>query len=320
MRDQRTAFRGQMTVLMYRPVSALGDRYASSDDAFAEMVFNAQTKTRRLDTMSEEKQILYEKEDGIGVITINRPDRMNSITDDMLADLTGLINDIILDDEVRAVILTGTGRAFCAGTDVTQGIARDHEEAAKERAKRIKKVDLPESSLPGWTLTRIPKPVIAAVNGAAVGMGAEWTAQCDIRIASESARFGWVFPLRGITPDTGAGPYLLPYIVGMSKALQLMYSGTIIDAPEAERIGLVSMVVPPDELMPAAKEMAKELTKGAPLALKAIKEVTYGSLEWPPSIHGGENAKRFRETSASDDAKEGVQSFLEKRPPVWKGR
>ena len=181
-------------------------------------------------------------------------------------------------------------------------------------------MDLPETPLPGWTFTRVPKPTIAAVNGAAVGMGAEWTAQCDIRIASENARFGWVFPLRGITPDTGAGPYLLPYIVGLSRALELMYSGEIIDAQEAERIGLVSKVVPAEELLPAAKESAAKLTRGAPLANKGLKEVTYGSLEWPPSVHHGENARRFRETSGSEDAKEGVQSFLEKRPPVWKGK
>ncbi len=268
----------------------------------------------------EEQKILYTREGNIGIITFNRPEKMNAITDEMLADLTNILNEATLDDGVRAVIVTGNGRAFCGGTDVSAGIARDHAEAAAERAKRIKKVDLPETSLPGWTFTRVPKPTIAAVNGAAVGMGAEWTVQCDFRIASENARFGWVFPLRGITPDTGAGPYLLPYIVGMSRALELMYSGEIIDAREAERIGLVSQVVPPDQLLPAAKELAAKVTRGAPLAIKGIKEVTYGSLEWPPSVHRRENTRRFQATSLSEDAKEGIQSFLEKRPPVWKGR
>jgi len=268
----------------------------------------------------EEQKILYTREDGIGIITFNRPERMNAITDDMLADMTNILNGVILDNEVRALIITGNGRAFCGGTDVSTGLARDQVQAAAERAKRVKKVDLPESPLPRWTFTRIPKPTIAAVNGAAVGMGAEWTAQCDIRIASENARFGWVFPLRGITPDTGAGPYLLPEIVGMSKALELMYSGEIIDAREAERIGLVSMVVPPEQLMPAAKEMAAKVTRGAPLAIKGIKELTYGALEWPPSVHQVENSKRFREATQSEDCKEGIQSFIEKRPPVWKGR
>ena len=108
--------------------------------------------------------------------------------------------------------------------------------------------------------------------------------------------------------------------MGPGKALELMYSGKIIDAREAERIGLVSKVVPPDELMPAAKEMAKELTQGAPLALKGIKELTYGSMEWPPTSHHGETRERFSSLSLSEDCKEGIQSFLEKRPPVWKGR
>jgi enoyl-CoA hydratase/carnithine racemase len=126
--------------------------------------------------------------------------------------------------------------------------------------------------------------------------------------------------LRGITPDTGAGPYLLPYIVGLSKALELMYSGEIIDAHEAERIGLVSMVVPPDQLMPIAREMAVKISRGAPLAIRGIKELTYGSLEWPPSAHQGETSKRLLAITQSEDCREGIQSFIEKRPPVWKGR
>ncbi|MEE8398675.1 MAG: enoyl-CoA hydratase-related protein [Desulfobacterales bacterium] len=267
-----------------------------------------------------DKEILYSKEDGIGIITFNRPEKMNSITDDMLADLTNLLNEITLDSEVRALILTGNGRAFCGGTDLSTGVSRDQAKAAAERAAKIKKVDLPETTLPHWTFTHLPIPTIAAVNGAAVGMGAEWTAQCDIRIASDKARFGWVFPKRGITPDTGAGPYLLPYIVGLANALELMYSGDIIDAEEAKRIGLVSKVVPPDELIPTAREMALKISSGAPLSLKGIKALTYGSLEWPYAKHMEQNGVHFKRTTSSEDSKEGVASFFEKRPPVWKGR
>ena len=265
------------------------------------------------------QDIIYTKEEGIGTITLNRPEKMNAVTDEMLLDLTDIIIDIIGDDAVRAVIITGNGRAFCSGTDVTS-LGGDASASANLRTKKWQEARLPENPLPTWTFARIPKPTIAAVNGAAVGMGAEWTAHCDIRIASENARFGWVFSLRGITPDTGAGPYLLPYIVGMSRALELMYSGEIIDAYEAERIGLVSKVVPPEELMPAAKEMAAKLMHGAPLAHKGIKELTYGSLEWAPSVHRYETRDRFRAMNLTEDCQEGLASFREKRPPVWKGR
>ena len=269
--------------------------------------------------MSDE--ILYEKRDGVALITLNRPEKLNAITDEMLADFINVTNESMIDDDVRAVVLTGEGRAFCAGTDVSAGIARDHAAAAVERTKRIKPVELPESTLPGlWTLTRIPKPTIAAVNGAAVGVGVEWTVQCDFRIASHEAKFGWVFALRAITPDTGAGPYLLPYIVGLPKALELMYSGRIIDAEEALEIGLVSEVVDKTDLVDRAVAFANELTAGAPLAVKGIKELTYGSLEWPPSVFDGHKTSMLQATSNSEDAQEGVDSFLQKRTPRWRGR
>lgn len=267
-----------------------------------------------------EKEIIFKVEDGIGILTINRPEKMNSITDDMLIEIENLINEITLDDKVRALIITGTGRAFCAGTDLDTGLARDQAEAGRKRAEKINKLDLPENSLPRWPFTQLPKPTIAAVNGAAVGMGAEWTAQCDIRIASTKARFGWVGSMRGITPDTGAGPYLLPHIVGLSKALELMYSGEIINAEEALKIGLVSMVVPQEKLLDEAIKMAIKISRAAPLALKGIKSLTYGALERDYDSHFIENGIRLNETTLSEDSKEGVKSFFEKREPVWKGR
>ncbi len=268
-----------------------------------------------------EEQIIYTKEDGIATITLNRPETMNSVTVHMQVDKSDILNEIALDDEVRAVILTGNGRAFCAGTDLDTGVVREELVEATKSARKQKVVERPETSLPTkWDFCHIPKPTIAAVNGAAVGMGAEWTAQCDIRIASEKARFGWVFPLRGLTPDTGAGPCLLPYIVGLGNALELMYSGEIIDAEEAKRIGLVSKVVPPDELMATAMEMAIKVSRGAPMAIKGIKELTYGSLEWPYSKTFDKTSKDFLATSSSEDSKEGVKSFFEKRPPVWQGK
>jgi enoyl-CoA hydratase/carnithine racemase len=265
-----------------------------------------------------EPLVLYKKENGIGTITINRPEKMNAISDEMQVLLTDLAADVTLDDEVRVVILTGTGRAFCGGTDVSV-FSRTPEERDTARPAPAPR-QLPESPLPGWRWTRVPKPVIAAVNGPAVGMGAEWVVQCDFRLASENARFGWVFAQRGLVPDTGAGPYLLPLIVGMEKALELMYSGEIIDAQTALKIGLVSKVVPQDQLIPAARELAQKLMRGAPLSVKGIKELTYGALQWPPELHRQETGKRFRASTQSEDGREGIRAFREKRAPVWKGK
>jgi enoyl-CoA hydratase/carnithine racemase len=265
-----------------------------------------------------EPLVLYEKTEGIATITLNRPEKMNAVTDEMQATLTDMAAEATLDDAVRVVILTGVGRAFCGGTDVTV-LGRSAEERDRVRLPKNPR-PLPETTLPGWRWTKIPKPVIAAINGPAVGMGAEWVVQCDFRLASDNARIGWVFSQRGLVPDTGAGPYLLPLIVGMSKALELMYSGRIIDAQEALKIGLVSAVYPPDKLMPAARELALTFIKSAPLSVEGIKELTYGALAWPPEVHRLETGKRFRASTQSEDGREGIRAFREKRPPQWKGR
>ena len=258
--------------------------------------------------MAKEKAVLYEKEDGIGIVTLNRPEKMNALTNDMVFEgVPNALYEADIDPEVRAIIITGTGgRAFCAGLDLTTESMVPETAAQGRQIKR--------------SLNGVQKPTIAAVNGVAAGGGAEYTILCDFRIASENARFGWVFSLRGLVPDMGAGTRLLPGIVGRTKALELMYSGKLIDAREAERIGLVSKVVPPDQLMPAAREFAREVTRGAPLALKGIKELTYGAPEWSHETFQKRNQELFTSLALSEDYKEGVQSFFEKRPPVWKGR
>ena len=268
-----------------------------------------------------ENDILYSVEDQMGIITFNRPEKMNSITRDMQLLLTDIVIETIKDTNVRVVILTGTGRAFCAGTDLSALGGERSNDIRAIRAKKWEDAGLPPSPLPdGWSFTRIPKPVIAAINGAAVGMGAEWVAQCDFRIGSDKARIGWVFTQRGLTPDIGCGPYLLPFIVGMSNALEMMYSGEIINAEKAKEIGLLSKVVPPDQLMPEAKALAKKLMKGAPLAVKGVKELTYAALEWSVQRHRLETGTRFAAANLTEDCKEGIRSFREKRPPVWTGK
>lgn len=265
-----------------------------------------------------EQDVLYTKEDSIAIVTLNRPEKLNALTPDMLASIHSICDDIKRDDEVRAVILTGAGRAFCAGTDISSGgvPAIENERRINEAKQRISTYD----SGTMWYLNSIPKPTISAINGATVGLGAELTLHCDVRIASESARWGQVFVLRGLIPDTGAGTYLLPRIVGLSKACELVFSGEIIDAQEMLRIGLVSKVVPNEELMPAAMEMAKKLTRGAPLALQLAKQMMYKGLERTAAAHVEEERYYFKLSTLTEDAKEGVKSFFEKREPRWVGR
>ncbi|MDD5287507.1 MAG: enoyl-CoA hydratase-related protein [Dehalococcoidales bacterium] len=260
--------------------------------------------------------ILYKKEDGIGIIILNRPDKLNALTREMNVDLGLLTDEIKRDDQVRAVILTGNGRAFCAGTDISDDISVPQNIEVNQVIKQVSTED--RTSM--WIFTSIPKPTICAINGAAVGLGAGYPLMCDVRIASEDARFGQVFVLRGLVPDVGAGTYLLPRIVGLSKACELVFSGEIINAQQMLDIGLVSEVVPRENLMPAAIEMAKKLSRGAPLALKMAKQLMYTGLERSISDHQEASRYCFELCRKTEDYQEGIKSFLEKREPKWIGR
>jgi enoyl-CoA hydratase/carnithine racemase len=262
------------------------------------------------------QNVLYNREDNIGIITLNRPEKLNALTHHMLSRINSIIEEVKKDDEVRAVILTGNGRVFSAGTDISSEVPQ----TAEVEINLMKEKTSTEYRQSLWFFNSIPKPVICAINGAAVGIAAEFSLHCDIRIAAESARWGQVFVLRGMTPDTGAGTYLLPRIVGLSKACELVFSGEIIDAREMLRIGLVSKVVPDAELMPAAKQMARKLTRGAPLAVQMAKQLMYRGLEQTMEDHQEAARYYFQLSNKTEDVREGITSFFEKRQPRWKGK
>jgi len=261
------------------------------------------------------KEIIFEKSERIGIITLNRPERLNAFTWVMGKEIREALMEVENDPELRVSIITGAGRGFCAGADLEGGSGTfdgsnrddEQEEARKSRP----------SSLLKWCFS-LRKPVIVAYNGPAVGVGVTMTLPYDIRIAGESARIGIVFNQRGITPEIGC-PWLLPRIVGISRAAELMYSGRILNAQEALEFGLVSRVVPDDRLMPAAKELANEIAVNcAPVSTALTKKMLYDFLTATDVEEIEETNRRYFEFSGkSPDAMEGVISFMQKRVPEW---
>src|SRR5690606_25790332 len=220
------------------------------------------------------------------------------------------------DDRVRAIVLTGVGRAFSAGTDLQQ---LSQQPPSQARAEAYASTYDPDRPAP-WTFPAIKKPVIGAINGVAVGLGAEFTLQCDLSIAAESARLGWVFVHRGLVPDTGAGTWLLQHIVGLQNAAHLLFSGEIINAQRAKEIGYVLDVVPDAELMDRSMAFAHSVSKGSPLATGEAKRLLYRSLTRDADDHLADSTATITRMFASEDFKEGVRAFLEKRDPQWTGR
>lgn len=262
------------------------------------------------------KEIIFEKEGQTGIITLNRPERLNAYTWTMGQEMHDAIMEVENDPEMRVAIITGAGRGFCAGADLGLGAGTFDIEGQPEEQRQIREGG--PSILLKWYFS-LKKPVIVAYNGPAVGVGVTMTLPYDIRIAGESARLGVVFNRRGIIPEIGC-PWLLPKIVGLSKAAEIMYTGKIYNAHEALEMGLVSRVVPDDQLMDTAKDLAKDIAVNcAPVSVALTKQMLYRFLT-STDLDEIEKTNHiyFGWTGTQPDAKEGVVSFLEKRDPQWK--
>ena len=256
-------------------------------------------------------QILCEVDDRIATVTLNRPDRLNAWTITMMEELIKAFDILDKDDEVRAIIVTGAGRAFCAGADLDPGNFAD-------RQKEMRTDKVPRDTAGQFTLKvyETKKPVIAAINGPAVGVGTTMTLPMDIRIASETARMGLVFNRRGMVPE-GCCTWFLPRILGLSQAAEWILTGRVFSAQEALQGGLVSRVLPEETLLPTARELAHEIadnTSGISTALSRQMLWRMLGADHPMEAHKLES-KCLHYMFQSIDLLEGVASFLEKRPP-----
>ena len=251
----------------------------------------------------------------VAVVTLSRPEVMNALNRQMYVELEQAFRAANNDPEVRCVVLTGEGRAFCSGDDVRQFMLGDQRDETVSRLRDAR----PKPTPAAMAVLDCDKPVIAAINGAAVGWGMDLALLADIRIASEAAKFGELFIKRGLVADVG-GLWRLPRVVGPSKAAELLFTGDIITAHEAERIGLVSQVVPAAQLMESAMTMARKIAANPPIALRYMKEglrrSVHGSVPEMGEYIGNSLAYLF----TTEDHKEGALSFVERREPVFKGR
>ena len=258
------------------------------------------------------ESIIYKKEAAVAYITFNNPKQMNSITDQMLTELSQALDEAAKTPEVKVIVLMGSGRAFCSGANLGLRLFKATS-AIEVRAwmTLFQKIPL--------QLRNIPKPIIASVNGAAVGAGANLALACDIIIASDQARFGQVFVNIGVHPDSG-GTYFLPRSVGVPRACELLMTGRIIDAQEAERIGMINKVVPGDKLEAFTKDFAENLANGPPVALSMIKESINQTMEMDLLMVLEREANCQAILINSEDNQEGIKAFLEKRKPIFKGK
>jgi len=259
------------------------------------------------------EEIIYEVSEQVATITLNRPDKLNSFTNRMLKEIIAAFDESDADDTVRAVIVTGSGRAFCAGADLSGGGETFAKGGSDVKAKTGVMRD--GGGLVSLRIFESKKPVIGAINGAAVGVGVTMTLPMDLRLASTHSKFGFVFAKRGIVPEA-ASSWFLPRIVGISQATEWCFTGRMISADEAKEGRLVRSVHAPEDLMLAARAIAREIAENtAPVSVALSRQMLWRMLgaDHPMQAHRVDS-RAINSRGASDDAREGVMSFLEKRP------
>ena len=267
----------------------------------------------------------YEVADGIATITLHRPDKLNAYNGQMRIELGLLFDETDRDDDVRAVIVTGAGRAFCAGADLSSG-GSTFDRAAPQNHPYLEKLKVGDTYRDGGGTNTLRiykslKPVIGAINGPAVGIGATMQLPMDIRLASTAARFGFVFARRGITLEA-ASSWFLPRLVGMQTALEWCMTGRVFDADEALARGLVRSLHAPDELLPAARALAREIADNtAPVSVALTRQMLWRLSAAPhPMFAHRIDSRAIQSRGQSEDVREGVGAFLAKRPAVFPDR
>ena len=271
------------------------------------------------------KTLEYSVQDGILILTLNRPEQMNSFTVEMANDLVAAFDRASEEDAVRAIVVTGAGKAFCAGMDLSKpgnvfGLDEQQQPTMQDMHERLDDPAIHDGVRDtGGRVTlaifACKKPVIAAINGAAVGIGATMTLAMDVRLASEKARIGFVFGKIGIVPEA-CSSWFLPRIVGISQALEWCYSGDILSAEEARAGGLVKAVLPTDQLLPEAIKLAKKFVENrSPVAVALARQMLYRNSAQPHPIEAHRVDSLAVFYTSQKDGKEGVKSFLEKRAP-----
>ena len=268
------------------------------------------------------QQIIYDIDEGILTITLNRPDKLNAFTGQMMTEMINALDRADADDTVKAIIVTGAGRGFCAGADLSSGASTFDADASAPKAAQEEKKSIADGG--GLLTLRIfdcLKPIISACNGPAVGVGATMQCAMDIRLASTSAKYGFVFSKRGIVPEA-CSSWFLPRLVGISQALEWTYTGRVFSAEEALEKGLIRSLHEPEDLLPAARKLALEFAdQTSSLSIALIRNMMWKMLGADhPVVAHNIDSRGVNAMGKSTDAKEGVASFLEKRPAIFPGK